>query len=979
MTLLDTERLIRKISDLLMQGGNAEAAPRLAEEYAALCHAVNLRLQQCEAMIRAGDRHQAIQLAETAPNLLGLIKLLEFRNANEWRAYCQQNALPVPERIDPRAVQALHHCYAQGISTDHPLYAAYRKAMLNRNDEEALNALRSIARLNPSDANAAAELARVDAKVLAARIKNLESIIGGGDAAKVADEVEDIESSGFKTRPEGETWRRAELIRCGVLLQEAERAKETSQWAAALAKIELVRRLQKDLALELSAGELQRLEALEKWTRAEQEKDKKNREFAALLSELQRRIHESEEKDTSARYVELPEMRGDFEALHKVWRALTDFTRPIPEEAAGAFRKRSGLLEGEIARRMAVRRRTIFAGAAVVLLVGALIVWFVMGQMKARQLARQLESAVSQRQTRVAEHLLESVRTTGKRLLRSGSVNVAVADADSFEAREHALLDNFQSSFAKLPTQPGGEPDVKRVNAIAGQLAQTRAALNALAPDLKAENDPRVIAFERQWQQVLSEASVSVNNRLAQWVGEAEQQGAQLDYRAPVETAAERLGALGGLMKKINEYEAGFTNNVSVRPDLIQRAAAAQARFEAYHNELKKLDGGLASLKQARTFAEFSSTINSMASSEFSAAPAAMAANAVESLSTSEETVLRSLLDATNATTWAFIHKARSPKLIPQIAMPVERAAFKQLNEDPAVNANHQRYRFWLDPNGTKTVEWITAGVLDSSVGWKQIKAWEVSASDTNANFADHDYGFFNGQWKLSPTQPVNRLEQTASLKDTAAFEAADLAKVWPGADAYGRPLLGALDTVKDSDEGSPIFRAYLFSQLVQIMEYQPDEWGLSFCPSARTAATRIREIAGGKIASGDWFVASKTNDWDAKLEKFFAATKGLSYLKQAAGNLALAQAVAADGLHYAGFVGLDGKPVLAGDPPSDDLWAYDTTGKKLVLVSGPAMALSPVFVLANPREDYLAKTGVDPKSPSFANGGLLPLFRPKN
>ena len=134
MTLLEIERLIRKISDVLQPGGSPDAGLRLADDFANACHAANLRLQQCEAMIRAGDRLQAIQLAETAPNLLDLLALLEFRNAMDWRAYCQKNALPVAERIDSRAVQSVTQCYAQGINTDHPLYAAYRKATLTRND-----------------------------------------------------------------------------------------------------------------------------------------------------------------------------------------------------------------------------------------------------------------------------------------------------------------------------------------------------------------------------------------------------------------------------------------------------------------------------------------------------------------------------------------------------------------------------------------------------------------------------------------------------------------------------------------------------------------------------------------------------------------------------------------------------------------------------------------------------------------------------
>ena len=70
MTVLETERLIRKMTAVLQQGGSPDIAAKLAGDFAAACHTVNLRLQQCEAMLKAGDRHQAIQLAETAPNLL---------------------------------------------------------------------------------------------------------------------------------------------------------------------------------------------------------------------------------------------------------------------------------------------------------------------------------------------------------------------------------------------------------------------------------------------------------------------------------------------------------------------------------------------------------------------------------------------------------------------------------------------------------------------------------------------------------------------------------------------------------------------------------------------------------------------------------------------------------------------------------------------------------------------------------------------
>jgi len=975
MTLLETERLIRKMSELLQQGGNPDIAPKLAGDFAAACHAANLRLQQCEAMIKAGDRHQAIQLAETAPNLLDLITVLEFRSADDWRAFCQQNALPVAERIDARSVHALNDCYAMGIATGHPLYAAYREAVLNRNDEEALNALQTITRLNPGDGNAASELARLDAKVLAARLEHLAGVLNGGDTALIVAAIESIEAFRFKTRLGGEVWCKAQTVRCGFLLAEAAKLKAASQWVDALAKLDFIRRLQDELKLEFPTALVEQLEALESWAHGEQEKNRKEREFRALLAELHFRVQQSEEKDTSARYVKLAELRDDFESLHKVWRSLTDFTRPIPDDTTAAFRKRSALLEAEIARREAIRRRTILVSSAAALIVGAIVVWFVLGQMRAREFATALQAAVSQRQARAAEHLLDRVRNSEKRLLGVGSLNAAVAAAESFVTKERGLLANFETAFAKLPTQLGGVPDVTRVNAIADQLTQTRTALNALAPDLKSENEPRVHAFEKQWQQFLSEGGVAVNGLLEAWISSAEKQCSQLDFRAPVETAAAQISALSGVIQKINDCEAGFTNHVNLRSDLLQRAAVARAKFTAYDRELKKLDDGMAALKKARAFNEFSSAISLIASSEFSSAPAASAAASIQSLGLTDEAALRSLLGATNAGTWAFINKGKPASVVPEIAMPAELKFLQQLSADPGVGASHYQYRLWLDREGTKSVEWITAGAFDNSQSWKQIKAWTPSASATSATFQDRDYGYFDGQWKLSPTQPIYRLEQVSNLKDASAFGAVGLGKVWSGGSTYGRPMLEVLDAVKDSHDGSPVFRAYLLSSLVELMEFQPDAWGLSFCPSARAHVAHIRSIVGGQIASGDWFVPAKAKAWGEKLDQFFAAEKPLSYAKQAAGNLALAQSAAKDGLRYVGFVGLDGKPVVTENPIPTEMWGYDATRKQPIPVSSSAMPLSPLFALPVSRAEYLTKAGVSTDAASFTNA-LPPLFR---
>lgn len=979
MTLLETERLGRKISELLQQVGNPEIAPKLAADYAAACHAANLRLQQCEAMIKAGDRPQAIQLSETAPNLLDLVTVLEFRGSDEWRGYCQQNSLPIADRIDARSVHKLNECYAQGITTDHPLYAAYRSAVLSRNDEEALKTLQSITRLNPADTNAASELARLDAKVLATRLQHLGSSLEGAEPPLLVAEIETIEAFGFKNKPDGEVWRKAQAVRCECLLEETAKLKNESRWLDALAKLDFIQRLQDEFKVQLPVGLLKQLDTLKIWARGEQEKDRKEREFQSLLGELHHRIHQSEEKDTSARYVKLPELRDDYEAMHKVWRSLTDFTRPIPEEAASNFRKRSTLLEAEISRRTTIHRRIIFASSAVILIVGAAIAWLVIGQMKAHDFTKQLQEAITQRQVHTADKLLERARTE-----KVGNAN-AIATAETFTTKEHALLANFEAAFSKLPQQLTGEPDASRLAIIADQLALAHIALNALAPDLKTENEPRIQAFEKQWQNFLSESGTAVNGLFDQWVSSAEGKCSELDYRAPLEKTTTQITALASLVQKITDTESGFTNHLNLRSDLLQRAATVCAKFAAYDHELKKLDEGIAAIRKAHTVKEFSEGINLIVSSEFSASPAATTASLVQSLNANDETTLRILLGATNASTWAFIGKAHSARLVPEVAMPAERQIFQQLNNDPAVSAFHKRYRLWLDQEGKNSVEWITAGAFEASTGWKQIKAWTTSASATSATFGDHDYGYFDGQYKLSPTQPVYRVEQLDNRDETASFNSVGLEKVLAGGDSYAKPLLEVLDSIKDSREGSPLFRAYLFLRLMDLMNLQPDAWGLTFCPAARMHEAQIRSIVGEQFSSGDWFVAAKVNAYSQKLEQFFASVKSVSYTKQADGLLALARATSKSSFQYVGFVGLDGKPNFVDNSISGEVFGYSAARKQPVLLAAKieagqplkeqAMPLSPLFALDSPCKEYLTKTGVNPSDDSF-RGALPPLFR---
>ena len=218
--------------------------------------------------------------------------------------------------------------------------------------------------------------------------------------------------------------------------------------------------------------------------------------------------------------------------------------------------------------------------------------------------------------------------------------------------------------------------------------------------------------------------------------------------------------------------------------------------------------------------------------------------------------MLRGLLGATNASTWAFVEKTHpTPGFIPEVVMPAEGQILAQLDNDPAVSGHlSESYRLHADPDSTGGTEWITTGPFETTEGSltknfitgvvnerttesKQIMAWVRTDASKSANFQQYDYTYFNNHLLIAGIPAVASLEKLDDPKETAAFSTVGLDGIRSGADAYQKPLLPVLDAIKDSRDGSPIFRAYLFLRVMDLMKLQPDAWGLLFCPAARKGA----------------------------------------------------------------------------------------------------------------------------------------------
>ena len=295
ITVTQAERLVRKITEVMGQPPS-DAQAKLAQEYADLCRAANRRLEQCAVMIEAGQSLQALQLAETPPPLLDMITVLSFRQAAQWRAYCQAHQLPWNEPFYDKYIRQLNSAYGKGIASDHQFYRDYRRAVLKKDDVRALSILRVIARMNPADENTKAELKRVEEKLLRVKLEKLREVVAAGDSAARQAQLAQIEASGVPVPSSHPLWQQAQVARCLELLRRAEALRQQDAWQDAEVLVDEIHALATQYNVQLPAADADAWSSLEEWTTEKRGAYADDQDFQRALSALEYEVQTIETK-----------------------------------------------------------------------------------------------------------------------------------------------------------------------------------------------------------------------------------------------------------------------------------------------------------------------------------------------------------------------------------------------------------------------------------------------------------------------------------------------------------------------------------------------------------------------------------------------------------------------------------------------------------------------------------------------------------
>jgi len=980
-TLLEVKRLVRNINALLEPAADLSQAGKIAQDYTEVYKAASLRLTQVESMYTAGNTAQALQLAEQAPALPDLLALLEFPKCEEWRHLCKSQSMPCPERFNEKAVESVNVLYEAGISLDHPFYARYREAMSRRDDAGAYTILQAIVKLNPSDTDAADQLRRLSVKVLTALLSALDSSLRAGDSGKAMEQLTKIESTSFNPDPSGPVWLRAQSLRRDFWVRAAEGAREKDLFGDVFEWLERIRELETNHSLPPGSDTSHRMEELERWAQERRHQHEQDSEFRAHKRDLLIKLAASEEKDTAARNIATGELRKDYEDLNRIWRALVDFGRSLPDELTSRFKKRIGILELLLQRRQKQKIALISAVTVLALGMTTLATIWVVGLMNAKDLAQRFSKLMSDREVRQVEQLLATTRKENPQGTVRSDVQEAMGKSEKFLTEELAKLKTFNTLLQELPTELQPSTPPAQIGEWAEKNNAVKLAHQALAPDLAKETANALEASVKRWNNFLEEENGRRHQEMEKLLKTYEDALAGWDFDKPVEEIKTLVAAAKSPRDTIHAWIKETGEVLKNRPDSLTRFQTLVQRQKRYETETEKVFSERSGLHFAKTMADYQKAVEALSDSEFARDPSVAAARKIRGKTLSGQALTQVALCGKNINLWNLIKDLQMPSLMPSKVMPKEKQLLVSLKNNEAVAATYHRYLLNYSgtaPNSFLCTEQIPERPLESE--WKKFTGIFIdNGIQSFPSSKTVEFGFFNNTWKRADNKPF-RLEYKGEAIEPKFFYQLELHKgIGEPGEPPRLPLIKMLDDIQKDNSTSPLFRAWLFLQIVGIMEIQPEGWGLEFAPLVQKHKQDLIANGADKIKPGDWYLDKFEKELGPSLKNVLSAPKASPYTTQAKSLANLFHETVKAGFEFVGHVKLDGSPQVHSEVQvNEELWGWDSSGKpakfyqKFNLTWSPTKELpipfSPLYSLKESKITLLRNANVIKEDPLLYN-----------
>ena len=987
-------KLIKQIRDAMALGGVNAPVDALAAEYARLAQDASARLDSCAAMIEKGSEYQALQLAESEPVLLDVLALLSFAEAREWAEFCTTRHLPVAARFDARSVQALDALYAKGIRTDHPLYRDYRAAVSSRDDGRAIQIVRSIVRLNAEDANARAELARLENKLFQLRLQSLRASLASRDEPAILADLAEVErlAAAAKLAECPEFAQAVEVRRLAARVEAmalAERLavslgeeRAAGAWRLVGEMLARIEALQREHGFSLAPEAAEKAEAVRPWfekERAEEEENARFRESQRAVGALAEQI---EARLLTRASLTLPEADSLYLDFNLRWKRVESFRRDVPEETQRQVRATAAKLGAEVARLQRTRRLRFSVSIAVALVAVGIAAWFAARAFRVQTYARELVALQASGQVEAAEKMAAHLRIHSAGIATQPALQAQLDTSDTWARDERGKVAAIDGTLATIEKFASRNFEAIEPAAAQAQLVNAAQLAGELAAGLRSGPLDRLVKLRAEFASYLNSERERFAQKAEQGIAEMEEMaGAKLGYEQAFETLVSALKEIGPRLDVIDTHARTFPLPTS----LLARTVALRGRVDLFGGEVRLVQRVGEELLQAATFDAYRQALNGFKDSRLVQVAGVNSARKMIAALPKEDDILASLLLPGDAAGWAAAKADVSGEsLVPENVQPSEISRLLALRDDPYVSD------IWdvtiADPsrkNERRAVysrgELRKDGPRES--GGADITTWTGAIFDPAIKgevpaFAPATLTLQRSSFGLGGSGEVVESRRSAVSESLARLELNRMTD--PAGEKFQRPLLRVFDDIVRDKGANPLFKAFLIQQLAALAGQRPYAWGLEYSPRLAADLAQLGEICGGEsLRSMDWLLERKRAQFMAKLAPFFAGLQNRTYLAEARVHRETVRAASEAGLQFGGFFDGVGCAHLLGEAAANALWALPTEGGGVAYcqvrpdeVSEKWAKFSPIFFVPVDRkallEESARKLGIKPRPPEM-------------
>ncbi len=392
---------------------------------------------------------------------------------------------------------------------------------------------------------------------------------------------------------------------------------------------------------------------------------------------------------------------------------------------------------------------------------------------------------------------------------------------------------------------------------------------------------------------------------------------------------------------------------ISLLPNLsLSPLEAASAQLEQRDLKWQDFDSTRSRLSSARNALEYYQPLQRLHDLELLASDQQEAVQKVLDLSLDAEALRERLLLPEAVGTWTALESAALPASHHLELQAMEQVLLSRIARDS-----------YLENVYTTEVTYFQGAEVPNSkrsmfVAGPVVKSEKKSADGSTANFKLREFTE-SGEPKAQQSSSTFMVRSNGS---SWGFSYAD-SKLSPESEYYrntvqpalerimsGAPRFAALeliDTLNSADEISPLCRAYLKNQLLEVMRTNPWKWGLALSPSLQQQSEAMETLASSGISSKDWLVAERKGTPQDEWTSHFERSAASSVVEEARVFASVLEASTQGEFAVLGHVTASGElnsgsELVSGEP----LWTIDSVAGDVVRwrEDSRAAAFAPVF-----------------------------------